>query len=176
VDASALLLRVLVDIAVVVGWSALVGATAPRWPDPWLQHDRGPLRLTAWDTPQRHRRLRVAHLVRTLPEGGAWFGGTSKARLPGTDPASLGDYLLEVRRGEWVHWLSMLSVVPVLLIGPWWLGLAFAGVVVVVNGGFVLVLRHNRMRLLAVLRRAAARQPVDDPGSLPEPPTDPANG
>ena len=156
-DVAALLARVAVDVAVVVCWSLLVGLTAPRWPRRWLERDAGPLRLSGRDTAARYRRLGAHRLVALLPEGGAWLGGSSKRRLPGTDERSLTDYLVEVRRAEWVHLLSMLSAVPPLVLGPWWLGLSFAVVIVAVNALFVLVLRYNRVRLTGILRRARVR-------------------
>ena len=156
-DVGSLLLRIGVDIAIVVGWSLLVGLTAPRWPRRWLDRDRGPLRLTGADTVARYRSWGVPRLTTALPEGGAWFGGVAKDRLPGTDAVALEAYLVEVRRAEWVHLLSLLAAIPVLVVGPWWLGLAFAVVVVAVNVPFLLVLRYNRVRLTGILRRARDR-------------------
>ena len=152
-DVWSLALRIVVDIAIVVGGSILIGALAPRWPDAWLARDRGPLRLSGLDTPARYRALRVTTLTRRLPELGSAFGGDSKAVLPGTDRASIEGYLLEVRRAEWVHWASCLTVLPLWLFNPWWLALAFTIAVAGANGLFIMVLRHNRTRLLRILRR-----------------------
>lgn len=174
-DVGALLVRIGADIAIVVGWSLVIGFTAPRWPRRWLERDAGPLRLTGADTVARYRRLGVSRLTTALPEGGAWFGGAAKDRLPGTDTAALEAYLVEVRRAEWVHLLSLLAVIPVLVVGPWWLGVAFAAVVVVVNVPFLLVLRYNRVRLTGILRRSrdrADRPGGADPGSRADPTRD----
>lgn len=145
---------IVLDVVVVVVWSVVVGATAPRWPTRWLQSDTGPLRLRSFDAPATYGRLRVRRWAARMPEAGAAFGGRSKRALPGRDPRDLAGYLIEVRRAEWVHWLSMLSIVPIALLSPWWLALAFGAVIVAVNLTFIVILRHNRIRLLALLRRS----------------------
>ena len=152
-DVWSLALRIVIDIAIVVGGSILIGALAPRWPDAWLARDRGPLRLSRFDTPARYRALRVTTLTRRLPELGSAFGGDSKSSLPGMDRVSIEAYLREVRRAEWVHWASCITVLPLWFFNPWWLALAFTVVVVGGNGLFMLVLRHNRVLLLRILTR-----------------------
>ena len=153
IDPGALALLIAVDIALVAGGSIIVGAVAPRCPIGWFGRDRGPLRLTALDTPRTYRTLGVTTLTRRLPELGSVFGGKSKAALPGTDRASIEEYLREVRRAEWVHWISSLTVFPLWWFNPWWLALAFTVVVVGGNTLFMIVLRHNRIRLLRILNR-----------------------
>ncbi len=150
---SQLAVLVVVDLLIVLVVSIGFGAWAPRWPDRWLQRDAGPLRLTGFDTPAAYRRLRVARWARRLPELGAAFGGASKRALPGWDADELAAYATEARRGEWVHWLSMASIVPIALISPWWLAVAFAAVILIVNAAFIAILRYNRVRLAGVLRR-----------------------
>lgn len=148
-----LALLVAADVGIVVLVSVIVGATAPRWPVSWLRADVGPLALGPLDRRSVYRRLRVPALARRLPEAGGAFGGRSKRSLPGLSRGDLVGYLVEVRRAEWVHWLSMLSIVPIVFIGPWWLRLAFTLVVMAVNLVFIIVLRHNRVRLLSILDR-----------------------
>ena len=81
-DMWSLALRIVIDIAIVVGGSILIGALAPRWPDAWLARDRGPLRLSRFDTPARYRALHVTTLSRRLPELGSAFGGDSGRTCP----------------------------------------------------------------------------------------------
>lgn len=132
--------------------SAAIGATAPRWPVRWLRRDRGPLRLSPGDTPQRYERLGARRLKRFFPEMGAVFGGVSKNIPPDfADPGSVRDYLAEVRRAEWVHWLSMLTWLPLPLFQPWWLAGLFLVPVAVVNGSAEIILRYNKARLYGLL-------------------------
>ncbi len=135
-----------------------IGLTAPRWPDSWLTRDRGPLRLTRWDTRPAYERLGVLWWKRRFPEGGDWAGGETKSRLPDLDdPAAVGRYIVETRRAEWVHWLSDLSVVPIAFFAEWWIFLAFLIVTIIVNTIAIMIVRYNRLRLLEFL-------PATDPG------------
>lgn len=152
-DVAATARLVVIDILIIVVAALLIGGSAPRWPDRWLQRDRGPLRLTRWDNPANYRALGIGWWARVLPEGGSWLGGQSKSRLPGRDPASLSRYLVEVRRGEWVHVIMLAAWLPLAFFNPWWLTLLFAIIVVGVNVVFLVVLRYNQMRLTALLDR-----------------------
>ncbi|MDD2858409.1 MAG: hypothetical protein PHU75_06980 [Candidatus Nanopelagicales bacterium] len=141
-----------IDVAVIVGLSIAIGAWAPHWPHAWLATDRFPLTLARRERAHHYRRLRAGVLAARLPELGHVFGGGSKRTLPGTDAASLDAYLVEVRRAEWVHVLSCLTPLPLLVFNPWWLWLAFQVAVLAVNAAFLLVLRHNRVRLTQIRR------------------------
>jgi hypothetical protein len=150
------LLRVALDIVVVVAISIGVGAWAPRWPDAWLGHDTFPLTRMPGESVERYRRLGVPRLARRLPELGATFGGDSKSTLPGVTADALRTYLREVRRAEWVHWLSVAGSVVLFAFNPWWLALAFVIAVLVGNLPFILVLRNNRLRITRILDRTVA--------------------
>ena len=146
-----LLLLVVIDIVVVVGVSVGAGAWAPRWPASWLGHDAFPLTRLPWETPRFFRSVGITRLARRLPELGATFGGSSKSSLPGMDGPGLTSYLVEVRRAEWVHWISVASALLLLAFNPWWLALAFVIAVSLGNLPFLLVLRNNRFRIQRIL-------------------------
>jgi hypothetical protein len=148
---------VVVDVIFVVAFSVAVGAWAPRWPEAWLGHDTFPLARWPWETPGFYRRIGVARLARRLPELGGAFGGESKSALPGRDRASLTSYLREVRRAEWVHWLSIAGSGLLFLFNPWWLALAFVVAVALGNIPFITVLRNNRFRIQRIVDREARR-------------------
>ena len=152
-----LLILVVVDIVVVVTASIVVGAWAPRWPASWLGHDTFPLTRMPWETPAFFRRLGVTRLARRLPELGSTFGGASKSMLPGLAADDLTGYLREVRRAEWVHWLSIASTLLLFLFNPPWLALVFVVGVALGNLPFILVLRNNRFRLMRILDKAGKR-------------------
>ena len=141
-----------IDLVVSLLWSVAVGASAPYWPSRWLVTDRFPLRLTRWDSVSLYRSVGIIALKDHLPEAGAMFGGQSKRSLRGTDAAALRVYLTEVRRAEWVHWISMASWIPLVWFNPWPLTAAFAIVVIGVNVPFILTVRFNRIRLLRLVR------------------------
>jgi hypothetical protein len=146
-----------IDIIVVAGLSVLVGALAPRWPARWLARDPIPLRLLPWESPASYARFGVRTITRRLPELGAAFGGSSKSRLPGTSVESLTGYLVEVRRGEWVHWVSIASALVLLAFNPWWLAALFLLAAAGANAPFILILRNNRMRILRIIDKGGSR-------------------
>jgi glycosyl-4,4'-diaponeurosporenoate acyltransferase len=148
-----LVLRIVIDIFVVVVLSVLIGAIAPRWSADWLSSDRGLLRLTRIDNPRTYRRIGIHRFKDKLPELGSIFGGQSKGQLPGSEAEQLALYARELRRAEWVHWLSMLTWIPLAFFNPWWLTLAFAIAVIVGNAPFVFIVRYNRMRVLRIAGR-----------------------
>lgn len=146
-------LTVALDLVVVVAWHVAVGFTAPRWPKRWLDHDRWPVRPFAHETATFYRRIGVRWLTRVLPEAGAAMGGSSKAVLPGFTEPVLRDYLVEVRRAEWVHVLCMPAFLLLIPLSPWPYVLVFAAGTIGGNLVFLLVLRHNHLRLANIVKR-----------------------
>ena len=148
---SALLL--LVDFLILVALAITIGFIAPRCPNRWFARDVGPLHLTRWDTPRLYRRVGIPWFAKWLPDGGSWLGGESKSSLYGIDMASLEAYLVEVRRGEWVHFASAFTFLVVVPFNPWQFNLLWFLIVGVGNMVFFLVLRYNQMRITSLLRR-----------------------
>lgn len=149
---GAWVLDVVLGIVCIAVVSVGLGATAPRWPASWLQRDRGPLRWLLGEDPQRYRALGARWLRRFFPELGTVFGGVSKNIPPDfADAASIHAYLVEVRRAEWVHWLSMLACLPLPFFQPWGLAAAFLVISTVVNGAAEVILRYNKVRLYLLL-------------------------
>ena len=147
------LVLIAIDVWFLVFVSVAAGFWATYWPDSWLQSDPFPLRLHGWESRELYRGLWVTTLAQRLPEAGSTFGGHSKKRLFGSDALSLDRYLMEVRRGEWVHQISCLAAIPLFFFNPWWLALLFLLAAVAVNSGFIIILRYNRIRLLMLLDR-----------------------
>ncbi|MCF8551759.1 MAG: hypothetical protein K9G05_06755 [Candidatus Nanopelagicales bacterium] len=152
-SASQLAALVVLDIVIVAGISIGFGALAPRLSSRLFRADVPPLTLTPWETPGFYRFLHVSRLARRLPELGATFGGESKNVMPQRNVESIDRYLAEVRRAEWVHWVSLVSWVPLAFFNPWPLTLLFALIVIVGNKPFLLILRSNRQRLTALKAR-----------------------
>jgi len=141
------------DFAVLVAVTALIGATAPRWPDRWLDTGAWHVPFLPWETSAFYRRIGVAWLARRLPEAGSLFGGDSKSSLPGTSAADLHRYYIEVTRAEWVHIGSILGTLLLFLFNPWWLAAAWVLFAIVINALFLAILRNNRLRLTSILER-----------------------
>ncbi len=145
-----------VDVIWIVGISVAVGAWAPHWPDSWLSRDRFPVCRLPGESVEGYRRLGVRRLAHLLPEGGAIFGGESKTHLRGSGREDLTDYLVEVRRAEWVHVWSIVASLALFAFNLWWVALALVLAVVAGNLPFLLVLRQNRLRISRIVDRRSA--------------------
>lgn len=152
-DTGALLRLAVIDLGILVACALLVGFIAPRCPDAWFGRDRGPLTLTRWDHVSAYRRIGIPWFARWLPEGGSWMGGESKKSLFGIDAQSLNSYLIEVRRGEWVHFISAFTFLIIVPFNPWQLIVLWFLIVFVGNMVFFLVLRYNQLRITSLLDR-----------------------
>jgi glycosyl-4,4'-diaponeurosporenoate acyltransferase len=126
--------------------SLLVGGVANRLPPAWLRCP--PLRPCGPVAPG------IRYWKRWIPDAGpALPGGVRKAALVQRDRPALERLALECRRAEWVHWLLWAGGLPTAV----WLPPA----AVVVNLLFgtaanlpcLLLQRHTRRRVQAVLRR-----------------------
>ena len=152
-DVGSAAILLLIDFLVLVAMAITIGFIAPRCPDRWFARDVGPLRLTRYDSVRAYRRVGIPWFAKWLPEGGSWLGGESKSSLFGIDAASLEAYLIEVRRGEWVHFLSAFTFLVIVAFNPWQFILLWFLIVGVGNMVFFLVLRYNQMRITSLLRR-----------------------
>ena len=152
-DGAQMLRLAIIDFLILAACAVLIGFVAPRCPDRWFDRDRGPLRLTRWDRVRVYRRVGIPWFAKWLPEGGSWFGGESKSSLFGMDVASLRAYLIEVRRGEWVHLLCAFTFLLIVPFNPWQLILLWFCIVFIGNMVFFLVLRYNQLRLTSILAR-----------------------
>jgi hypothetical protein len=150
---AAMLRLGIIDFLILVACAVIIGFIAPRCPNRWFERDVGPLKLTRWDRVRLYRRMGIPWFAKWLPEGGSWFGGESKSRLYGVDAASLRAYLVEVRRGEWVHFLSAFTFLIIVPFNPWQLILLWFCIVFIGNFVFFFVLRYNQFRLTSLLAR-----------------------
>ena len=150
---TAWLILIGIDIVIVAGISIGVGAIAPRLPARTLRRDRFPLTLMPWEKPRFFRFFRTSKLARNLPELGETFGGESKSSIPGRNVEHIDRYLVELRRAEWVHWISIVSWVPLVFFNPWPVTLVFAVIVITGNTLFLLILRGNRQRFTSMKYR-----------------------
>ncbi len=152
-DGGAMLRLGIIDFLILAACALLIGFIAPRCPDRWFARDIGPLRLTRWDRVRVYRRIGIPCFAKWLPEGGSWLGGESKSSLFGIDVPNLRAYLIEVRRGEWVHFFSAFTFLVIVPFNPWQLILLWFCIVFIGNMVFFLVLRYNQLRLTSILTR-----------------------
>lgn len=74
-----------------------------------------------------------------------------------TDEESIKRFILETRRAELTHWLSIVPAPLFFIWNPPWAGWFMVGYAVVVNAPFILIQRYNRPRLEKIRLRAKRR-------------------
>lgn len=159
----------LVDAAVWAAWSVAVGYRAARLPLSRLAEDGWLTRPRSWERGGRfYERFAIVGWKDRLPEAGSVFkGGTSKRALPGRSDEDLRRFAAETRRAELVHW-QIMAITPVfLLFNPPVLIVAMVAYAVVANVPFIAIQRYNRLRILRILDRRAAREAVRAAQSWP---------
>ncbi|WP_348263233.1 hypothetical protein P8935_01445 [Telmatobacter sp. DSM 110680] len=102
-----------------------------------------------------------------LPDGGPWFGGFSKKKVAGRDPAYLQTFILETRRAEFAHWCMLCSFPVFFLWNPLWACLVMVAYAVVANLPFIIVQRYNRLVLTRICARISERQNIYTPVAAP---------
>jgi len=104
-----------------------------------------------------HRRwFRVHRWKDYVPDAGSWSGGLSKRRLPSEADGGWRRFAAECMRAERVHLWMMALMVPLAIWNPprWWA--ANLVLSVMANVPCIVIARHNRARVDALLARAAA--------------------
>jgi glycosyl-4,4'-diaponeurosporenoate acyltransferase len=76
------------------------------------------------------------------------------------NPDYLETWVAETCRAELCHWVAMLPSVLFFLWNPPWLGLIMVAYAVGFNAVPIVTQRHNRPRLLALLRRMEGWRPA----------------
>lgn len=124
-----------------------------------VDHDTWLTRGRRWERDgRRYERIGIRRWKDRLPEAGGLFpGGVSKRRLPSTDDAGLHRFAAETRRAEIGHWLAaaggpvfvVWNTVPVTMV--------MVAYGIVVNSPFIAIQRYNRLRVVRISARRAAR-------------------
>ena len=139
----------------------LTGYIAHRMPLSAFYLDQGIFHLFPWEKEGRIYRefLRIQSWKNKLPEAGDFFaGGFSKKRLLNTQPDYLARFIIESRRGEFTHWLSILPAPLFFLWNHWLVGFFMIIYAVTFNLPFIITNRYNRVRLQILLTRVKSRR------------------
>lgn len=83
-----------------------------------------------------------------LPDGSKLISnGFDKSRLPDYKMTTLKKFIIEMRRAELAHWLSMLPAPFFLIFNPRWAGMINVLYAFVSNFPFIITQRYNRPKL-----------------------------
>lgn len=146
---------VLLDAAAWMFLHLAISMAAQRIPVSWFARNHRWFKSFSWEQEGQiwQRLFRVKKWKGHIPDGTLFIrNGYNKSRLHGRNQASLYDFLLESRRAEWVHWVTIPPSFLFFLWNPlWaaWLNVAYA---VLFNVPLVIVQRFNRPRLERLLR------------------------
>lgn len=104
------------------------------------------------------RWFRIQQWKRHLPDGTIFLrSGYDKSSLRGTSVETLEQFIVETKRGELTHWVSMLPAGLFFLWNPPWAGWIMVLYAVAFNLPFILSQRYNRPRLERLCERKKER-------------------
>jgi len=149
-------------VANVLGWP-LIHFLVSKWAFQKklsdFEKDRWYYKPFFWERDGRfyERVLKIKRWKRLLPDGARMLGhGFSKNSIKSRDPIYLKNFILETRRGEWAHGVT-LCFAPVFFIwNPLWADLVMLGYALIANLPCIAAQRYNRIviqRLLGKTRR-----------------------
>lgn len=143
-------LTLMVDFAAWAAFQVAISWLGLHFPDRWFAKPAGIFRTRSFERDGRwyERALRIRSWKRHLPDGGGLFRrGYRKKRMPaGGEPDSIARYLLESRRAELTHILSILPCILFFLWNPPEAGWVMAGFALLQNLPCIAAQRYNRPR------------------------------
>jgi len=102
--------------------------------------------------------FRIQTWKHRLPDGTFLLKtGYDKSKLKGTDIETLRQFILETKRGEMTHWISILPAGLFFLWNPPWASWLMVFYAVVFNFPFIISQRYNRPRLQRLYERKKRR-------------------
>ncbi len=144
----------------VVAWPVFhlgIAWLATRVPTHWFDPSSPLYRIRPWERGGSvYERMGVRRWKKWLPDGAAWFrGGFPKRALASADAEYRRRFLIETCRGEWAHWMQILSAALFFLWNPWSLGLVMVAYALAANMPCIIAQRFNRIRLARSLGATA---------------------
>jgi glycosyl-4,4'-diaponeurosporenoate acyltransferase len=154
-------LTLLVDFAAWAAFQVAVSWLGLRFPDRWFENPVGLFRTRPFEQEGRwyERVLRIRAWKRYLPDGGGLFRrGFRKKRMDaGADSGYIARYLLESRRAELTHLLSILPCALFFLWNPPAAGWVMVGFALLQNLPCIAAQRYNRPRFERLAMQRARR-------------------
>lgn len=101
---------------------------------------------------------RVKAWKQYVPDGTLFIrSGYNKKQLHGWDSASLSLFLLESRRAEFTHWISIPPALLFFLWNPMWAGYVNIAYALLFNVPLIILQRYNRPRIERIVKAPASR-------------------
>ncbi|MDD2579574.1 MAG: hypothetical protein PHP94_00045 [Eubacteriales bacterium] len=133
-----------------------ISYAAYRIPVAWFDVDRPLFRTRQWEKNGQiwQQLTRVRSWKRHLPDGAALFRQGFRKKTMQRDQGWYRLFVLESRRAELTHWISLLPAPLFFLWNSVWVGWIMIGYAILVNLPCVIAQRYNRPRFAARLNKA----------------------
>ena len=119
-------------------------------PDDYYERDNGWYDSFNWERNGQiwQRLLNIQSWKRFLPDSSSILPNAySKNNLRTIDMATIQKFIIETKRGEHTHWLSMLPAPLFFIWNPAWAGWLMIAYAFIANIPFIITQRYNRPRL-----------------------------
>jgi len=144
-----------------IAWSIIqtgIAYLCLKFPPAILDHNTWLYRTRAWEKGGAiyEKLFRVKKWKSRLPDAGTIFRGAfSKNRIQSRDCDYMKTWARETCRAELCHWTAILPSVLFFLWNSFPMGVAMVIYAVIFNAIPIIVQRHNRPRLLAIIKKKA---------------------
>lgn len=135
-----------------------VGFLCTRIPVRFLAKDMWLFRTRRWEQQGElyHRLFGVRYWKKKLPSGSRLFGGFDMRSIASYDIPYLERWIVETQRSELCHWILIAPALLFFLWNPPEVGYGMIVYAVLFNFPMIVVQRHNRPRLQALLENVRA--------------------
>lgn len=132
-------------------------------PDSFFESSALLYRIRPWERGGQfwQEKFKIKTVVKCIPDGSKVLGaGFDQKTLQQSDAAYLERFILETKRAELTHWLSIFPAGLFFIWNPPWAGWIMVAYALLFNGPIILLQRYNRPRLerIAVKREKAQRK------------------
>lgn len=148
------LLLVLINIAAWAFFHVAVSLMTLKLPEHWFNKDSSLYQIRSWEKDGRlwQQYFNVKKWKHLVPDGAKLFNkGFQKRELRSKEVGFLQTFVLESRRAELTHWLSMPPALLFFLWNPAWAGWVMIAYAILLNGPIIILQRYNRARLQRVV-------------------------
>lgn len=138
-----------------------VSALFRKVPDEYYEKESRWFEAFSWEDEGRiwQKLFKVKEWKDLVPEASSFVEGTySKESLQNTEPETIKKFITETKRGEQVHWFTMLPAPLFFLFNPPWAGWIIIAYALIANLPFIIIQRYNRPRLKRLYKLALRKE------------------
>lgn len=147
-----------------VAWYGIhmgVSSLFRKVPDEHYEKEKQWYKPFSWEDDGRiwQRLFNVKGWKDILPEASSFVEAAySKKSLKNTEPETIKKFIIETKRGEDVHWVTMLPAPLFFLFNPPWAGWLIIAYAILANVPFIIIQRYNRPRLRRLYELAVRKK------------------